>query len=487
MNSFLAKFLTIGVIAALPLSLSAYNGKNVNAKAVSIQWIMSGWEDPNPACGANNFFDDGSILVYTIQNAKVVRKDTVYNKTQGLATATAFDLTGKRIAFMRENQGPSATGACVVTNGGKNTVSIINTDGTGLTNVCDLPYRPAPGENMVLDWPAGEWIYYDLPRSNGEKSLDIWKVNATTKQNVEVCNYAPGDASPCGFRRFTLDVTATHMAAQIMDCSFGANSIFDFPGGCSHSAICGVPACNIAISPSGKIVGAYMGGNHTELYLNNGVGAANPACSGTGLRAPVSIFNDLDVWAGEVIGVGAEHINWAVNSDKWVLQEIGMSGSGHASELSLGSNQVVANWVDQVAINISKNPPTPSTSYARLNNNTGDFWVDDPVNNPQKNKYEDLQGVWHEVPGATAIAPETVRENPAGEALFSMLSNREIALRLTLGTPTTVLIVNLHGATVCRTIAHGPARISLRSLPAGAYRLVTTSLGARHQSGFVLR
>jgi len=481
MNSFRAKLSIIGVIAMLPIAISAYNGKNVNARAVSVQWINAGWEYPTPKCGENDFFDDGSICVYTIQNAAVTHADTIYGRTQGLAAAASFDLTGTRIAFIRENVAPAASGsACVSVNGGKNTVSLINTNGTGLINLCDLPSaRLTSGENWNLDWPAGEWIYYQYPKSDGTRSLDIWKVNAVTHENVRACNFA----SSGSFRRFTLDVTATHMAAQIVDAN-SANALYNFPGGCNLGSayICSRAACNIAISPSGQIVGSYMGGAHEDLNLAVGAGASQPCVTSAG---NVNLHTDLEVWAGEKIGAGSEHIRWAVNSDKWVLQEIGWEG--HAASLSMGSNQVVGNWVDKVAINISKNPRTAAGLAYRWNNTTGDMWIDDPVNNPQKNKYEDLQGAWHEVPGATAIMPESLRENPAGEAPASMLSNREIALHLPGQTAAAVLIVNLHGATVCRTIAHGRARVSLRSFPAGAYRLVITRQGARHESGFVLR
>jgi hypothetical protein len=116
--------------------------------------------------------------------------------------------------------------------------------------------------------------------------------------------------------------------------------------------------------------------------------------------------NQIQPWSGNTAnGTGAELIRWAVNFDKWVMQEIGYNpGDGHASNNALGSNQVVCNWTDQMAINISKNHNIGTGDNAiNFNNCAGDFYVIDPVNNPNGTKYEDLQGVWHDVPGATPV------------------------------------------------------------------------------------
>ena len=110
-------------------------------------------------------------------------------------------------------------------------------------------------------------------------------------------------------------------------------------------------------------------------------------------------ITDLESWSGHSIGIGAEHIRWAVNSDKWVMQGIGWYG--HADEIAQGSNQVVCNWVDKVAINISNNPKT--SNAIRLNNCPGDLWVSDPTNNAGGNKYEDEAGAWHSVPGTAVL------------------------------------------------------------------------------------
>jgi len=459
------------ILAAAPMTIFAYNGKNVNAKAVSIQWIQAGWEYPNPKCGENDFFDDGSICVYTIQNAKVTHVDTVYDRTQGLADAVAFDLTGTRIAFLRTSRAPAASGgSCVTANGGKNTISIINADGTGLTNLCELPARPFSGECWLLDWPAGEWIYYEYPKPDGSSKIEIWKVNATTKENVQVCSWG---LAACYFRRFTLDLTATHMAAQILDGGCSYNTVFNFPGTCNLAAdqICGRPGCNIAISPSGQMTAGYMGG-HDHCGINWGVGTSHQACYD--VVTDLTLANQNSWAAPEQVGIDAEHIKWARNSDKWVLQEVGWFG--HAAQLSLGSNQVVGNWVDQVSINISKNPPTPAGVAYRWNNSTGDMWIDDPVNNPQKNKYEDLQGVWHEAPGATAIAENHANRSAASGLSFSVSKGGSIRVTLPFAALTEVRLLDTRGAVVRTARGAHEAVLSAAGLAKGVY-MITAHCG----------
>jgi hypothetical protein len=170
------------------------------------------------------------------------------------------------------------------------------------------------------------------------------------------------------------------------------------PVNCNISPIVGYrDGCNISISPSGNFVGSYLSGYHEVLYL----GRINYSQNGGPLNDGVGIdpkITDLESWSGKAIGIGAEHIRWAVNSDKWVMQGIGWYG--HADQIEQGSNQVVCNWVDKVAINISNNPKT--SSAIRLNNCPGDLWVSDPANNAGGNKYEDETGAWHTVPGTAA-------------------------------------------------------------------------------------
>jgi DNA-binding LacI/PurR family transcriptional regulator len=61
----------------------------------------------------------------------------------------------------------------------------------------------------------------------------------------------------------------------------------------------------------------------------------------------MDLHADLEAWAGEKIGEGSEHIRWAVNSDKWVLQEVGWVG--HATGLLNAKVTALAGMNDRLA------------------------------------------------------------------------------------------------------------------------------------------
>lgn len=138
-------------------------------------------------------------------------------------------------------------------NGGKSYVSVINTDGTGLTNLVEIPTAPA-GEMVPLDWPAGDWIYYERThdpadvQGNDPTSVDIWRVNANTSVAEKVCNVTDGSITEikCTYlRRFSLTLKADKMAVQTMgkyNCTadggvnIGGNCVWPFPpSGCKFT------------------------------------------------------------------------------------------------------------------------------------------------------------------------------------------------------------------------------------------------------------
>jgi hypothetical protein len=357
------------IIAGMLCGAHAYTAKNVNARAVSVQWrhgINTQYERMCVECW--NGFPQGAIMVYTIINGAVQPNPvTIYTRDKGLAEYPAFNFSGTKIAFFRSSVAPAATGNGGVTvNGGKSYVSIINTDGTGLTNLAEIRATPggygdAGSEMLPLDWPAGDWIYYENPyanTANNPTGVDIWRVNASTGVSEEVCNLSQG--SQCVYwRRFSLTANADKMAGQTMgkyECSggpSGGNCIWQFPvPGCNLSNGKGGcrAACNISISPSGAVVGSYFGGAHTQLEL----GSNTPGVYSFGWGWGIDLFNQVAAWAGEDVGSGCELIRWSANSDKWVMQNVGWYG--HAGNIEYGSNSIVCDWVDKIAFNITKNP-----------------------------------------------------------------------------------------------------------------------------------
>jgi hypothetical protein len=439
-----------GLLAGLLSSATAYNGKMLTGKAVSVHFHCS---DNFSLCESQASPWRGSIVVYTIQNSTVTRADTVYRKELGYAHYAAFNLSGTKIAFYRFGQAPSAGGGCVSVNGGKSYISLINPDGTGLTDLCELPALPSRAEIFPLDWPGGDWIYYTRPHdaahtySGDNGSTVIWRVNFLTKANELVCNLTDngtGIEEMCNsIRRFTLSVDGKHTAIMYVAGGKGGctadvinnheNNVHLFPpSNCAVKGTCVgyCDGCNISISPSGKIVGSYFAGAHEELMLGSVDYTRGTSCQGIGnddpsaglkidgvwinynrsLDCPTCIMSsqcNLTKWSGEFIGRGAELIRWSANSDKWVMQKIGNGQDGHAGDNDNGSNQLLCNLVDSVAINISKNPPPPvpyPAGYVFQNNDAGDLWISDPANNPGGDRYEDLQGRWHSVDGTIVVS-----------------------------------------------------------------------------------
>jgi len=493
--------MAIAIVTGSLCSANAYNGKNVNAKAVSVNWRHAPWMYDNiMCCECYDGFADGALVLYTIQNSIVTGADTIYPRSSGLAHYPAFNLSGNTIAFYRESVAPVANArkGCQAANGGKNTVSIINVGTEVVTNLCDIPSPPNSqrAEMVPLDWPAGDWIYYERTHDSADvwegwsSSIDIWRVNAVTKVNEKVCNFSNnGRENICTyFRRFSLSIDATRMAAQLMGkymCTvtpdIGGNAVWGFPpSACSfaNGRLNYADGCNISISPSGGYMGSYLGGQHADIFINTVDGK-----NGTGSSvAKVNIHSQLESWAGQTIGNGAELIRWAVNSDKWVMQEIGFNPDGHAGTLCEGSNQVVCNWTDQVAINISKNRNLAvGADTMKFNNCAGDFWVDDPANNPQKNKYEDLQGVWHAAPGTSAV--ESRLTGASRNASPAIMGGSRIRVHVSSDGPWDIAISAADGRIMrMQRGAGADAQIATAGLSAGVYMMKISA-----QSGIILQ
>jgi len=277
----------MGVGLCLTASM-AYNGKQLNATAVSVQW-RSGYD----VCEGQHNMGVGAIMRYTITGSAVQSSQTIYARDDGLAFCPNFNLAGTKVAFYRMSKGSNSAGACIDnTNGGKATISVINTDGTGLRNLCELPNNP--GGEMAMDWPAGDYIYYERPLPAGQAindggqlfglwsaSDDIWKVNVVTGATSQVCFLKnSGQSTLCDYmRRFTTNLSATYCAIQNMEMKYGCtlgpqfpklNTILPLPPvNCNISPSVGYKdGCNISISPSGSFVGSYFSGYHEVLYLD---------------------------------------------------------------------------------------------------------------------------------------------------------------------------------------------------------------------------
>jgi len=479
------------IIAIAIFSASAIDGKHINGRAVSAQWRWGrlNWGNPPgcPECGIR--FWKGSIDLFTIANGRVSKTDTLFNRKLGFAYYPAFDITGTKVAFFRYG-----TGSLGTVNGGKNTIAAIDIDGNNLADLCTTPGSMDFGESWGgLDWPAGDWIYYTLPQagnSGGSGSVEIWKVNYRTHENVKVFKTTDntGINIQCHFyRRWQLDLAGDKMGAQgpfpeylCTEKPAGLNGVCNFPlpnGNLSAANAIGFCGCNAAISASGNF-GNNWCGSHANLYINHVTWASNNFTSIT------VTLDQLAQWSGDSFGRDAELVRWAVNSDKWVLQQAGWYG--HADDNSWGSNMVAGNWVDQAAIRISNNPKQPQNNNVTgggdgtiyLGNEAGDLWVDGGAENA--GKYEDEAGVWHAVPG---YAPTGVRYIPvstmvSGREAVSVGAAGSVRIDLPSNASASIAVHDVLGRSIRTLAASGPCMLPAGTINPGMY-IVSAQVNGR--------
>jgi len=449
--------------AAVIQTAGAVDGTHINGRAISAQWRAGGLNWGAACCDCDASFA-GSIDLFTIQSGAVTKTDTLYKRELGYAFNPAFNMEATKVAFYRANKGPGSSGtSCAAVNGGKNTISMINIDGTGLMNICDLP-TDIPRESG-LDWPAGEWIYYVYPNavrySTDPKPMtdnnEIWKVNYRTHENVKVCKFqSQGKDEPnCTFfRRFSLNLTATYMGVQgiqkynCTDPSWFCNNSVPFPGNCNINA--GGGGCNLAISASGNYAVRWNGDHTLNIFDKNSWAPA-------GIPNPPGQLYIRDFAINGSVGADAEVMRWAVNSDKWFLDQVGWYG--HASGIFQGSEQVALNWVEKVGIRISNNGKKPlDTNPAGggviyTGNEPGDLWIDGGA--AAVGKYEDASGNWQPVPGYVPTENAYVPVLCSTSRQLSVSADGLGNVRIDLPRPdrATVRIVDTKG----RAVVSGPA------------------------------
>ncbi len=364
----------------------------------------------------------GSIQRFDIKDNTVVDSQIIYSCADGIAHMPCISQDGKKVAFFRDGQGFDN---CQITGGGGDYVSIMDIDGSNIENLVQISSDNVFDNNSpdrLMDWPAGDWIYYQKP-----KSAEVWRVNINTKENEKVATY------PSGFWRWNLSADGSHAIARA-----DGNYASAFP---SLNNRCDISAggCNHCLSASGRFISGY-GRIHTgtktvawpykgEYRYDNTYEGRTMSKSGHNSfdfaewkwdtqtsyrfgdqRNDRVVFRHISYMLGtrwlkeqigrENIGDWCEFIRWAANSDKWVLQRIYESREGI-------SNQVLYNWVDREAILTSRNGSGAKygdeACYTYCNT-AGDFWVQPPKEEYAGTRIEECDGSWMEL-GQESTAP----------------------------------------------------------------------------------
>jgi hypothetical protein len=471
----------------------AANTRAVNGVAVSVAWRYAdyNWGAFYSACPDQNMYDfteRGSIVRFTIAGASITC-DTIHSRANGFAQCPAMNLAGTKVAFYRYGRrlGKSPTS-------GKDTlldqslpshISLININGAGLVDLCQI--RATPGWYCSIDWPAGDWIYYLNPRTGDHSSNDIGRVNAVTGANEPAYLSLNDGENPMPANsyvgRFNLSLKADRTGITCYNFAAKQSGIYVFPmtnGNvtCSGCFVGSIGACNPAVSASGGYTSGYGGGWHETVEIGKLPGGTGPVPDFSGLAVTWGItISDVATWTNAFGGanpLGADIIRWAVNSDKWVLQQYGWHGE--ADNLRYGTNQVMIDWVDRQAVVPSRNPNIPMDPGAGgsgvifYGNCPGDFWVDGGASNA--GKCEGADGIWRAV-GTQTLAPSAVaaiERSPI--AVRTVPDGIMVLLPARAGM---VTVVDARGRSVFAVRASGPMLVPREMLARGSYMVSARS------------
>jgi len=484
------------LICSVFLTAAAFS---FNARATDGFAVATNWHNPAVCEACLEYAGEplaGQLVRYDIVGNKVVGYDTIVPLPRVVQQA-AISFDGTRVAFFRWGWKVErrADGKRYLIDSTRNSpcyISIVKKDGTGFRDVLKLPKNGTVGHwqcgtvygygwDNQLDWPAGEWVYYEQP----DKTGIIRRVNVNTGADELVVAYSGSSTSGCTcyIRRWSLSADAKWQGYQ-MECGGGgvAGACFPPPGGNNGgcSATFALNGCNGAVSASGNFLGSYFAGCHEDCRQ-----AAFPHDKGHLSGNDTwpydrggTDFVDLAAWSGEPANMFgcAEWVRWSANSDKWYGRMI--TPIAGANNFSCGSNQVLTNWIDSAAIITSKNPRHTANPYcpAGENSDAGDFWVNDPVHNPDHTKYENIDGTWTAVAGATPVIEAFIHHSGSPDEMRISVQGTDLVLHLS-ATASRIEMRDLSGRTFGTYAARGMLRIPRSQFPRGMC-LVTIRNGA---------
>jgi hypothetical protein len=321
--------------------------------------------------------------------------------------------------------------------------------------------------------------------------MDIWRVNVSSGVNESVCTLT-GDG---WIRRFTLSLKADRTAIQVVPGSSGSganNGALCFPPANCNASSCGLGgagSCNTSLSTSGGYVAGYGRSAHDCVDLTRLPGTTGPEQPYTAYTTCVtnlqSYTNQLRIpnlsGGSDLIAGDGELIRWAVNSDKWVLQQYGWWG--HADNIKNGTNQILINWVDKAGVVPSRNPKVPMDptsgggGVVYYGNCPGDFWVDGGAAN--YGKYEDANGVWNAVPGyvPTKATTGAAAANGSCPSIASFDAAGDIRIKIPSDGRAMVRLIDMRGNTALSTTAVNELSVPAGTLSPGMYLLSVRCTG----------
>lgn len=319
-----------GVLVALAAVLVA-----PGARAVSGISVTDHWSGQN----ANDTFYGGfgEIWRHDLRDNTVVAHRMIY---QGPAREPVINWNGTHVAFIKED----------------GTIAVMSIEGGAETDlVLGHPYG-------CLEWPEGDWVYYNLGTWGDDTSRFLRRVNAFTGVDEQVVEFE------CTTWRF--GIARDLRRAVVRDTSVQNTIVaYDLQSDNGHmrpERACDVPSCGEAMDALG------------EYFVDGMIDH-----SGMDIRR----WDDLEIvesfthlaaqaWGDRDSGEGHNRNGWATNDQKWICAHVGWNL--HFSSDSRGSNQVLYNWIDHERIVVTDNE-----DYSYSYDSAGDFWVDhNEINEP---------------------------------------------------------------------------------------------------------
>jgi hypothetical protein len=411
-------------------------------------------------------------MKYTIKNNLCVKIDTLYS---GFAYDNpVISMDGRYIAFCRNGSVANNKNECKGKYGNGTShcgwISIIDSGGTNLQDLLFISSE-INIDQVLLDWPAGNWIYY---RHGSDK--EIWKfdIHDPDNTNQKVVTY---DA---GMRKWSISADGQHAALQDGMCNFphaftGGRSVISLPQTC-------VGGCNIHIAPGGRYYCYFTDSGHGAIRIGlwNGTEGTKGEAIMTYRVDSIWAATDALTWASawlpadRTLSGGMDWPNWSCNSDKWVCLKVGWpkydeSWSGLAGRFcKCGTNQVLANWVDTIAVSTSRNAGYSSGDPEKMTECAGDFWVLPPEEFRGKQAYETVDGNWVVAGAATGMLPIPGHKKHAHDSRV-VINNNNARITMPSDEFTNVIIVNGRGRTVFVARELSGEAVLIPQLRSGAY------------------
>ena len=408
------------------------------------------WKSSSPEHGG---IFRGQLVRYDIKSNTIDKRQVIVDRDKAIVCYPAFNYLGTRIAFYRDRK-------IVVNNQvqdlGKCYISVVNADGTGLTNLTSI--NDLPDEETAIDWPVGDWIYYVKPMAGTNPwdrvIPDVWRVNVNDPSQNSLL-VTETDV----FRRFSLSLDAKHMGDQMVNT--GGSYIKSFPGLVKEHENCG---CNGAVSASGKYLLNYCGW-HGEISFTSEYAPSERVITVSQLEQWTNASNICGTANSPIeSGCGGELMVWSVNSDKWSCHWPGVLG--WADGMSHGTNFVLVNWIDNQAICLTTYTQGSAGEYS------GDFWVNG--GSAAAGKYEDVGGAWVAVPGYSTGARESSFPDHYHDRLLEIRRNA-VSARPGHGSCGIVDIIDMQGRVMRSGAGRGMISVRTSDLARGTYLAIVTT------------